>query len=77
MAERIDHKDFRSYEYGRGRNRKYTMRYFSRPESSILALSLGAGVQVLSLCNAAMLSLLFCRGLFPLVVDLYLVPPQN
>lgn len=32
MAERIDHKDFRSYEYGRGRNRKYTMRYFSRPE---------------------------------------------
>ena len=32
MAERIDHKDFRSYEYGRGRNRKYTIRYFSRPE---------------------------------------------
>lgn len=32
MAERIDHKDFRSYEYGRGRNRKYTMRYFNRPE---------------------------------------------
>ena len=32
MAERIDHKDFRSYEYGSRRNRKYTMRYFSRPE---------------------------------------------
>ena len=25
MAERIDHKDFRSYEYGRGRNRNDTV----------------------------------------------------
>ena len=32
MAARIDHRDFRSYEYGRGKNRKYTMRHFSRPE---------------------------------------------
>ena len=32
MAARIDHKDFKSYEYGSGRSRKYTVRYFSRPE---------------------------------------------
>lgn len=35
MAERIDHKDFRSYEYNSRRNRKYTIRYFSPPGETV------------------------------------------
>lgn len=74
MAERIDHKDFRSYEYGRGRNRKYTIRYFSRPERRYRRAaeryedySAGGSMLVkmgicLLLCGLALVAKQFTRG---------------